>query len=392
MKKLRKPAHAIGIFAALFALLFVFASPVYAAGGLTLSTPFPGTTVTAGKTASFNLSLDNAGVYPLNAEVTIGDMPAGWTAQLTGGGNEVSRVFVRPDGTASMQLALDIPADTSEGEYSVSVIADAGEGVMDVLDLSLNVTATDVTQGLFKSQFPELQGGATTIFTFNADLTNSSAEDRYYSLNADAPEGWQVTFRPAAASADVASMQIAAGESQSVTISVKPPANVTAGEYIIPCMAVSTADSMALELKVIITGTYTLVLATNDGRLNADVQVGRETPVTLVVANTGSADLTNITFSSTLPTTGWNVRFDQQILDILPAGATQEVVAYIIPDSNAVTGDYAASISASTTQASAGIDLRVAVKTSTLWGIIAVIIIALLACGLYLVFKKFGRR
>jgi len=76
----------------------------------------------------------------------------------------------------------------------------------------------------------------------------------------------------------------------------------------------------------------------------------------------------------------------------LPAGASQEVVAYVQPDSNAVTGDYAAVITASTPQASSNLELRVAVKTSTLWGVVAIIIIVLLACGLYFVFKKFGRR
>jgi len=392
MKNLKKPLPAIGIMAIIFSLFFLFASPVYAINGLTVSTPFPGTTVTAGKTATFTLTLDNAGLAPLNTEIKIGDMPAGWTAQFTGGGNEVSRVFVRADATATVTLAIDIPADTKEGDYSVSVIADAGGGIEDTLYMTLHVTERDVTQGLFKSQFPELQGGASTLFTFNADLTNSSPEDRYYSLSADAPDGWQVSFRPAQASTDIASLTIPAGQSQGLTINVKPPSDVKAGEYVIPSVAVSSADSMSLDLKVIITGNYALMLTTIDGRLNADAQVGKELPVTLVVFNSGSSDLTNVAFTSSLPTSGWAIRFDQQIIDLLPAGATQEVVAYIQPDANAVTGDYAASISVATTQANAQLDLRVAVKTSTLWGVVAVVIIVLLALGLYFVFKKFGRR
>lgn len=392
MKKLRKPSPAIGVFAAIFALLVLFASPVYAAGGLTVSTPFPGTTVTAGKTANFNLTLDNSGLIPLNTEVKVGELPSGWTAQFTGGGNEVSRVFVRAEGSATVSLAIDIPGGTGEGDYSVSVIADAGGGVEDVLDLTLHVSATDVTQGLFKSQFPELQGGAATTFTFNADLTNSSSEDRYYSLTADSMDGWVVGFRPTGASSDVASLTIPAGQTQSIAISVRPPSDIKAGEYVIRCIAVSSADSMELDLKVIITGTYSLVLTTKDGRLNADAQVGSESPVTLVIANTGSSELTNVTFTSAMPTSGWAIRFDQPAIDSLPAGASQEVVAYIKPDANAVTGDYAATIAADTAQASASIDLRVAVKTSTVWGVVAIVIIALLALGLYFVFKKFGRR
>ena len=392
MKKLLKSSFAVGLTAAVFALFILVASPAYAAGGLTISTPFPGTTVSAGKTATFNLTLDNAGLTPLNTEVKVSDLPAGWSAQLVGGANEISRAFVRAEGTVTFTLNIDIPAGTKEGVYKVSVTADAGDGIADTLDLALAVSETDISQGLFQTQFPELQGGATTTFTFKADLTNSSADDRYYSLVANPPDGWQVGFRPEGASSDIASLSIAAGQTQSITVTVKPPTDVKAGEYMIPCIAVSATDTMALDLKVIITGNYELQIITKDGRLNAETQAGKESPITLIIANSGSADLTSISLESTLPTTGWAVRFDQATIDVLPAGATQEVVAYIQPDINAVTGDYSATISASTAQANAGLVLRVAVETSTLWGVVAIIIIALLACGLYFVFKKFGRR
>ena len=392
MKHLAKHSPTIGFVAIIFALVVLFASPVYAAGGLNLSTPYPGTTATAGKTATYTLTLDNAGLSPLNANLSLGALPDGWTASFTGGGNEVTRVYVRPEGSATATLSVDIPADTDEGDYDLSVTADAGGGYYSTLDMTIHVTKTDISQGLFTSQFPELQGGASTSFSFNADLTNSSADDRYYSLSAGAPDGWQVSFKPSSASTEIASLTIQAGQSQSMSITVKPPVGIKAGEYTIPCTAVSSEDSMTLNLKVIITGSYSLQLATKDGRLNADAQVGKEMPVTLEVTNNGTSDLTSIALTSTLPTSGWAVRFDQATLDSLAAGATQEVVAYIQPDSNAVTGDYAATITATTTQATTSLDLRVAVKTSTMWGIVAVVIIVLLAIGLYFVFKKFGRR
>ena len=394
MKHLKKALARAGLISAVLSLFLLLALPAHAEGGLTISTPYPGTTVTAGKTVTFALTLDNVGMMPLNAEVYVSDstLPNGWLSHFTGGGNEVSRVYVRADDSATVSLALDIPADTNEGDYSVSVTAEAF-GAFDTLQLSLHVSETEVTQGLFKSQFAELQGGASTTFSFNADLTNSSAEDRYYSLSADTPEGWQVSFRPASASSDIASLTIPAGQSQGLTISTKPPVDVKAGEYTIPCVAVSAADSMALDLKVIITGSYSLLLGTKDGRLNADAQAGTESPVTLVLVNNGSTDLANIALTSSNLGNGWAIRFDQPNIENLAAGASLEVIAYILPPAGkAVTGDYLATISAETQQAKANLDLRVAVKTSTLWGLVAIIIIVLLAAGLYLVFRKFGRR
>jgi len=392
MKHLKKSSPFIGLMAAFFALFLLMAPAAYAAGGLTISTPYPGMTVTAGKTVTFALTLDNSAAIPMNTAVSVSQIPDGWNARLTGSGNEVSRVFVRASASASVSLAVDIPPSTPEGDYNVSVAASAEGIAYDTLQLTLHVSSTDVSQGLFKSQFPELQGGAGTNFTFNADLTNSGGEDMYYSLSATAPDGWQVGFRPASGSSDIASLTVPAGQTQGLTISVKPPSDVKAGEYTIPCVATSSAVSLSLDLKVTITGTYTMTMVTKDGRLNADAQIGKETPVTLVFTNTGSADLTGIALSSTLPTTGWAMRFDQATIDSLAAGATQEVIAYIQPDPKAVTGDYAATITAKTPQVTTSIDLRVAVQTSTMWGVVAVVIIVLLAAGLYLVFRKFGRR
>ncbi|MCL2492860.1 MAG: NEW3 domain-containing protein, partial [Clostridiales bacterium] len=112
----------------------------------------------------------------------------------------------------------------------------------------------------------------------------------------------------------------------------------------------------------------------------------------LVLTNTGSVDLTNVALTSTLPTTGWAVRFDKAKIDSLAAGATADVIAYIQPDGQAVTGDYPATITAKAGDTTTDLDLRVAVQTSTLWGVVAVVIIVVLVGGLYLVFRKFGRR
>jgi len=392
MKRTRKSAPLLIVLAAFFSLFLLTALPVHAAGGLSISTPFPGTTVTAGKTASFSLTLDNATAIPMNAAVSVSGVPDGWTAQLLGNSNQVSRVFVRANNSATVQLSIVIPPDAKEGDYNMEVTANAEGIASDTLALTLTVSKKDVTQGSFTSQFPELQGGATTSFTFNASLTNNGSEDRYYSLTANAPDGWQVTFQPTGASASVASMTIPAGQSQSLSIAVKPPADVKAGDYKIPITAVSTAESASLDLTVTITGNYSMTLATKDGTLNASAQVGKKTPVSLVLTNTGSVDLTAVALTSTTPTDGWAISFDNAKIDSLAAGASQDIVAYIQPDAKAVTGDYPATITATAGSTKANLDLRVAVKTSTMWGIIAVVIIVVLVGGLYLVFRKFGRR
>jgi len=76
----------------------------------------------------------------------------------------------------------------------------------------------------------------------------------------------------------------------------------------------------------------------------------------------------------------------------LAAGASQEVKAHITPSNNSITGDYVTDITASCDNKSDTMELRVTVKTSTGFGIVAVVIIIGVLAGMYYVMKKYGRR
>ena len=232
---------------------------------------------------------------------------------------------------------------------------------------------------------------AGTSFSFETTIVNNRSTNQTYSLSAEAPAGWQVSFTPSGESANVASLSVDAGGSQGLTVGVVPPENVEKGEYTIPCAAVSANDTLALDLTVEVTGTYALTLSTPDGRLSFDAYENKESSVTLSVTNTGNVDLTNLNLTSSAPT-DWEVSFSESTIDTLEAGATKEVTAYVTPCKNAVTGDYVTSIGISNSETSANADFRVSVKTSTTWGIAAVGVIVVLVLLLGFIFKKYGRR
>ena len=77
-----------------------------------------------------------------------------------------------------------------------------------------------------------------------------------------------------------------------------------AGEYTIPVSAVSANDSLSTELKVTITGTYSLTLSTPNELLSFDAHANRESDVTLTVTNNSNVDLQNITLTSSAPAAG----------------------------------------------------------------------------------------
>ena len=80
------------------------------------------------------------------------------------------------------------------------------------------------------------------------------------------------------------------------------------------------------------------------------------------------------------------------IIDSIAAGSSAQVVATVTPSSEAITGDYVATFTAETDEATSSAEFRVSVKTSTLWGFVAVLIILCVAAGLVYVFRKYGRR
>lgn len=384
-------------FAAVMMALIMFwgsRTTVHAAGGLSLSTEYPGVTITPGETLNITLTLTNTSGSPVNADVAIASLPDGWEGYLQGGDYEVNEVHV---GTASegtqLTLHLTVPDALEEGTYTVQVDADVNEEIYDSLTLSFEVNEVNAGAGSFTTEYPEQESTAGTSFSFSTTLINNGLSTESYSLSSSAPSGWQVSFVPSDESTSVASIEVESSTSQGLTVEVVPPEGVEAGEYDISCSAVSASETLTTDLKVVITGTYGISLSTPDGRLSFDSQANKDTDVTLTVTNTGNEELQNVTLTSSLPS-GWEVTYDVEdgIIDSIAAGSSAQVVATVTPSSEAITGDYVATFTAETDEATSSAEFRVSVKTSTLWGFVAVLIILCVAAGLVYVFRKYGRR
>ena len=117
----------------------------------------------------------------------------------------------------------------------------------------------------------------------------------------------------------------------------------------------------------------------------------KERKVNFEVKNTGSADLNNINFSSSEPI-DWSVTFEPQNIENLKPGETRQVTATIAAADKAIAGDYVVSLEASTREVRKSADMRVTVKTSTLWGIVGLIIVLAVVFAVYKAFRTYGRR
>lgn len=389
------------ISASVMAVMLLGAAPAYAeerAAGIDMSTAYPGIMVKAGETVNFGLDFTSMDGTGQDVALSIESLPEAWSGYFKSSSSEISKVHIpaasgaAADGQEDLaDFSLSVPAETAEGVYTVELKADAGKGLTDVLELEVTVSEEEGLTSSFSSEYPQQQGASGSSFSFETTIVNNRGTNQTYALAAETAEGWQVTFTPSGESTNVTSIAVDAGSSQGLTVNVTPPTTIEKGDYSIPCTAVSANDTLQTELSVEITGTYDVSVSTPDGRLSCDAYANKETNVTLSVTNNGNVDLTNLNLTSSAPT-DWEVEFSESTIETLEAGATKEVTATIKPTEDAVTGDYITSVTVSNSETSSSAEFRVSVKTSTTWGIAAIAIIVVLACGLGMIFKKYGRR
>lgn len=363
------------------------------------STDYPGVSMKPGDTSTFSLYLTNDGDTQADVTLSAEDLPDGWSGSFKGSSSEVSMVHVSAgqtkDDSPTLNYALSVPDDAKEDTYTVTLTAKSEDGSVDAsLPLTVKIDKNEeaVAAGEFTADYPEQEGASSASFSFSTTLKNNSAENATYALAADdAPEGWTVSFTPSGAGAQTASVPVDAGSSETITVAVTPAQDVEQGDYTIDCTATSGAEKLTLPLTVTITGTYGMTLTTPTGNLSAKAYAGEAKKVTLQIQNTGNVALTNVQLTSQA-STDWTVEFDESTIDSIDAGATKEVTATITPAKDAILGDYVTAITAKNDQTSSECDLRVSVQNHTGWGIVAVVIIAALVCGLAAIIRKFGRR
>ena len=367
------------------------------AGKVTFSTDYPGVTIKPGGTSTFTLYITNTGSEETTVELSAEDLPEGWEGSFKGSSNEVSMVHVgayqKKEDSPSLSYSLTVPEDTKEDIYTISLNAKGGD-VDESLALTVKVDAEEkkIGAGEFSTDYAQQEGDSGTKFSYTTTLTNNSGENMTYSLSAEgAPEGWTVTFTPSDTTTATSSVPVDAGASSTIKAAIVPAQNVTAGEYPITLVAACAGETLELPVTVKITGTYSLTATTPTGNLSTSAYAGETKDVTLSIQNTGNIDLTAVSLKAQA-STDWEITFDQDTINEIPAGGSAEVTAHITPAKDAILGDYVTIITASNDAVSSDCALRISVQNHTSWGIAAVAVIAVLVLGLVLIIRRFGRR
>ena len=375
--------------AVLIAVLSTLATPLAAqtTSGLTLSTPYPGLTVEPGDTATFDLFL--AAGSTTTVDLSVDGVPEGWTASFRGGGFVVNQVTAGTAEAPALTLNVIIPTGTADGSSPLTITADSSAG-------SASLPIEVVVQGgaggsvTLTPEYSGVRGPSSESFTFPVDVRNDTPAEVQLELSAEGPIGWVVEATPQSQT-QASAITVDPGATSRITVTADPAANAAAGLYDLRVVARGGGVDAEAPLQVQITGSFAMEITTPDQRLNANVTAGQPTQFPVVIFNTGTADLVNVSLDS-VPPSGWEVTWDTEVIPTVAAGDFATVNATITPSGEAIAGDYSIDMRATSPDADASMEIRSTVSPSAFGGLVGIGLVLLTLAALGWVFRRFGRR
>lgn len=376
----------LGLAVSLMGLLTALGAAPVGAAGVTLTTPYPAIAVAPGAKVTMDISISSSSSG--RANLSLEGAPTEWNATLRGGGFAVDSVDLTANKEAKVTLDATVPDAATGGTTRMVITARQGSSTA-TLPVSVRVEPNVAGSISLTTDTPELKGASDASFSFTLTLKNDTPDEETFTVATTGPDGWTITTQVGSQS-QAASVVIQAGSTSTVTVTAKAATGTAAGKYPIAVDASAGTLTAHADLSVEITGSYNLSMTTGNGVLSTNASAGSATDLTLVITNSGTADVANAKMAAT-PPNGWTVTFDPDTANI-PANGTANVVAHMTPSGDAIAGDYMVTFKATADVANASADVRVTVQTSPLWGIVGIGIIAIVLIGLLWVFRQFGRR
>jgi uncharacterized membrane protein len=248
------------------------------------------------------------------------------------------------------------------------------------------------------TEYPKIESVASSNFEFNVTLNYKGTINRVFDLKASVPSNWEVYIEPSYETGKkISSISIDSsysGMTKNIKVVAKAPSYPLPdpGDYKILIQATSGNVTGSLELAARIAAKYAIYVVPVNQLYNTSAQAGKNNIYSIQISNTGTATLDNITLTSTHPD-GWEIKYTPDKVEILKASETKNIDINIKPPPKTVAGDYMITLQIAGKQVTAeNMQVRVMVKTPTIWGWVSVLIILVVVVGLYFLIMRFGRR
>ena len=362
-----------------------------------MAAEYPGLEVPLEKDVSMDLIFQNKGRSDESVDVRLSRVPKGWKARIKTYRYDVTGVFVPSGEKKTLTFEASPGKEVTPGTYDFLVEANTPDGQFK-MQQAIAVTVKAKEEGAQEAKgvklttsYPVLRGPSDAKFEFSVEVESQLDTDAVFDLYAQAPEGWEINFKPAYETKYISSLRIKANQSSTVAVEVKPAASAQAGEYPVN-IRVNSGDAKAeAKLNVMLTGTYGLEVGTPSGLLSLDARQGQPANMSVYIKNTGSAANNDIKFLSFKPE-NWKVEFKPEKIEEIEPGDLKQLEVIITPNPEALVGDYSVGVNVEGEKASKTLEFRVTVRASAAWGWIGIGIIVAVIGGLTGLFRWLGRR
>lgn len=364
--------------------------------GIFVAPEYTGVVIPRAQELSLDLTVKNKGRQDELVDLVLTEVAKGWKARLKTYGFGITGTHVEPEKSKSITLHLEPDGEIAAGQYNFAIAAASLDGSQKS-DCRVTVTVEGIGEEAkpkgvnIATSYPVLSGPTDGKFEFSLEVESKLDKDGIFNLAAQAPEKWEINFKPAYDEKLISSLRLKPNQSQTVAVEVKPYPLAKPGEYPIGIKVNSPEAKGEAELKVILKGIQKMDAGTVNGLLSLPAVRGRESNISFYIKNTGSSPLTNVQLFSLKPE-NWKVSFDSDRIDVLNTDEIKQIEVVITPAENALVGDYSVGLSVESGRVSKTVELRVTVQASTLWGWVGIGVILLVLAGLVALFIGLGRR
>jgi uncharacterized membrane protein len=227
----------------------------------------------------------------------------------------------------------------------------------------------------FTAKLMNIEAATNEIFRYNASLHNGSGKLTVFEFKTNLPIGWIISYK--VDGSQVTSLNMDPGATRDISIEVNASATTKPGKYNIPVKAISSVDTLSLNLEAVVKGSYGIALTTPTGKLSEELSSGSNKEIQLEIKNSGTLPLNDIE--------------PAKVKQLEPGKSIAVTAKLKVPDKT-IAGDYAATFTATNSNGNSQAAFRMVVTTSLLSGWIGIIVILLAALLVYYLIRKYGRR
>jgi uncharacterized membrane protein len=365
---------------------FVSSSDGTPSSGTKVYCDIPGQTALGGDVVSFPIVIQNNDqsdhTYELSASSDIS-----WKTWFEYGGKGVYKIYVPGKQSKTVDLMVQTWGNTPVGEKKVIAYVD------DIrFEVSVDITSANQSADVSYKVTSKIAYIGDKI-TYDLHIRNVQARENLYTLAVTGlPDNWYYRFKESATSAEeMAEVIIPASSEKDLVLEIVPPYTVGTGSYNFTSV-VTTPDGVAIKKDLTLNLKSGTGMGVTSSRLAYDAKPGEAFNIVVYVSNTGQGSaLTNVYLETTAPE-GWLIQTSPNRTNSIKAGESQAFTLAVQPPGNIVASDYEVNVKAKSDQAEMEKDYRITIKTDSIIPYLGAGIIVLVVAGLFLIYRKYGRR